>query len=298
MADDELFGAAFDDDIFEAEKVRNPIAPLQVQKASYTAKHEDHGWFHNEDSIAHLMTTRHGPNQIKLTIEHDYLYKRYARALKTSLEYIAAVEDDSIDCKVVNPREIIETAALCAMKLDDIETAMQCADKMNSRELGSLQTRGVVYMHGARYSDAISCFIQYNNMRALDYKPWRHMATTFLKSYNDEPSEDNKLRLHLADASLDRSLTILTSGVWPNVDFARARYQREYDDLKELDSQIKELGGSASVFFAVMSATGESVPSCLQLFQWDDIVWIDAECRRVAGNKDIEDEHTKSVREL
>lgn len=43
MADDELFGAAFDDDIFEAEKVRNPIAPLQVQKASYTAKHEDHG---------------------------------------------------------------------------------------------------------------------------------------------------------------------------------------------------------------------------------------------------------------
>lgn len=124
------------------------------------------------------------------------------------------------------------------------------------------------------------------------------MATTFLKSYNDEPSEDNKLRLHLADASLDRSLTILTSGVWPNVDFARARYQREYDDLKELDSQIKELGGSASVFFAVMSATGESVPSCLQLFQWDDIVWIDAECRRVAGNKDIEDEHTKSVREL
>lgn len=58
------------------------------------------------------------------------MYKRYARALKTSLEYIAAVEDDSIDCKVVNPREIIETAALCAMKLDDIETAMQCADKM------------------------------------------------------------------------------------------------------------------------------------------------------------------------
>lgn len=43
MAEDELFGAAFDDDIFEAEKVRNPIAPLQVQKASYTAKHEDHG---------------------------------------------------------------------------------------------------------------------------------------------------------------------------------------------------------------------------------------------------------------
>lgn len=87
------------------------------------------------------MTTRHGPNQIKLSIEHDYLYKRYARALNTSLEYIAAVEDDSIDCKVVNPREIIETAALCAMKLNDIETAMQCADKIvSAKTLIFLQT--------------------------------------------------------------------------------------------------------------------------------------------------------------
>jgi hypothetical protein len=43
MADDDAFGAAFDDDIFLSEKVRNPIESLQEQKAKYTAKHDDHG---------------------------------------------------------------------------------------------------------------------------------------------------------------------------------------------------------------------------------------------------------------
>jgi hypothetical protein len=43
MADDDAFGAAFDDDIFLSEKVRNPIEPLEEQKAKYTAKQDDHG---------------------------------------------------------------------------------------------------------------------------------------------------------------------------------------------------------------------------------------------------------------
>lgn len=43
MSEDDAFGAAFDDDIFLAEKVRNPIEPLEEQKAKYTAKQDDHG---------------------------------------------------------------------------------------------------------------------------------------------------------------------------------------------------------------------------------------------------------------
>jgi hypothetical protein len=43
MADEDTFGAAFDDDIFVSEKVRNPIESLQEQKAKYVAKHDNHG---------------------------------------------------------------------------------------------------------------------------------------------------------------------------------------------------------------------------------------------------------------
>jgi hypothetical protein len=43
MADDDAFGAAFDDDIFLTEKVRNPVEALHVQKAKYVAKHDEHG---------------------------------------------------------------------------------------------------------------------------------------------------------------------------------------------------------------------------------------------------------------
>jgi uncharacterized protein YacL (UPF0231 family) len=146
------------------------------------------------------MQTKMGPNQVKMSIEHDFLHKRYSQALKTALEYIAAVEDEAVECKVSNPKEVVETAAMCAMKLGDMEIAMQCADKLvcnssflrhthdmlartdahiivfflqNSRELGSTQTRGIIYMHGERYEDAISCFVEYNRHRLLDYKPWR-----------------------------------------------------------------------------------------------------------------------------
>lgn len=76
------------------------------------------------------MQTKMGPNQVKMSIEHDFLYKRYSQALKTALEYIAAVEDEAVECKVSNPKEVVETAAMCAMKLGNMEIAMQCADKL------------------------------------------------------------------------------------------------------------------------------------------------------------------------
>jgi hypothetical protein len=80
--------------------------------------------------VAQLMQTKLGPNQIKMSIEHDYLHKNYHRALQSALAYIAAVEDDSIDCKITNPKEIIETAALSAWKIGDMKTAVECVDKL------------------------------------------------------------------------------------------------------------------------------------------------------------------------
>jgi hypothetical protein len=131
----------------------------------------------------------------------------------------------------------------------------------------------------------------------LTWQYQRYMATTFLKSFEDEPSE-NKLRLHVADACIQRSLRILGSGRWPNVDFARKRYQTEYNELKLFQSQILELGGAAYEFFSCLSSTGDAISPSLNLFKWSDLLWINEECRRAAGNKDVEEEQPKSVREL
>lgn len=87
------------------------------------------------------MQTKLGPNQIKMSIEHDYLHKNYQRALQSALAYIAAVEDDSIDCKITNPKEIVEAAALCAWKLGDMKTAVECADKLVGVDCPSLLQR-------------------------------------------------------------------------------------------------------------------------------------------------------------
>ncbi|KAI9496317.1 hypothetical protein BDB00DRAFT_744107, partial [Zychaea mexicana] len=68
---------AFDDDVFVTKAER--IIPEQ---APYTAKEENDGWFHSFDDYDSLMLERHGPNQLKSAIEHDYFRKRYAQALK------------------------------------------------------------------------------------------------------------------------------------------------------------------------------------------------------------------------
>ncbi|KAI8581365.1 hypothetical protein K450DRAFT_232710 [Umbelopsis ramanniana AG] len=153
-------------------------------------------------------------------------------------------------------------------------------------------------MHGERYTDAISCFVEYNKNRHLDYKPWRYMASTFLKCFNEEPKASDELVLHVAHASVQRALRILSSSRWPTADFAQKRCQAEYDDIQALQQTIVNLGGAAQDYFAYMSTHGDVAPASLQSFNWEDIIWINEECKRIAGNKDVQEEEPKSVREL
>jgi hypothetical protein len=57
-----------------------------------------------------------GPSEFKSSIEHDYLYKRYDRALQHALEFIHIVETEP-KCKVKGTREMAEIAIHCADKL-------------------------------------------------------------------------------------------------------------------------------------------------------------------------------------
>ncbi|KAL0084000.1 hypothetical protein J3Q64DRAFT_1638364 [Phycomyces blakesleeanus] len=83
MADDESpFQFDFDDDVFLTERIRSKPETVKVE---YEAKQETDGWFHSTKNYEVLMLERHGPNQLKSAIEHDYLYKRYERALEGAI---------------------------------------------------------------------------------------------------------------------------------------------------------------------------------------------------------------------
>ncbi|KAI8148449.1 hypothetical protein BJV82DRAFT_496243, partial [Fennellomyces sp. T-0311] len=90
----------FDDDVFVSKAER--IIPEQ---APYIAKEETDGWFHSFNDYESLMLERHGPNQLKSAIEHDYLYKRYERALTGALKYIELA--DSGHCKCGRPGDAV-----------------------------------------------------------------------------------------------------------------------------------------------------------------------------------------------
>lgn len=72
------------------------------------------------------MMQRHGPNQLKSAIEHDYLHKRYEKALDGALRYIELA--NTKDCKVSSTREMSEIAIHCALHLNRIDLAEQLTD--------------------------------------------------------------------------------------------------------------------------------------------------------------------------
>lgn len=63
---------------------------------------------------------QHGPNQIKSSIDHDYFYKRYDKALTTALGFIRVATTNK-DCKVTGTKEVSEVAIHCAAKLNRLD---------------------------------------------------------------------------------------------------------------------------------------------------------------------------------
>lgn len=74
------------------------------------------------------MLETHGPNQLKSSIEHDYLYKRYDRALSKCLEYIRVARTND-QCKVSGIKEISEIAMHCSVKLNKLDVLKELLDE-------------------------------------------------------------------------------------------------------------------------------------------------------------------------
>lgn len=98
------------------------------------------------------MATKNGPNELKSSIEHHYLHGRHAEALRLALEYIQYVEQNRATMRVQSTREMLEIAARCALRVEDVATAVQCAEKIESNDPGTWLLKGEVYEAAGRFA--------------------------------------------------------------------------------------------------------------------------------------------------
>ncbi|KAJ8656530.1 hypothetical protein O0I10_007853 [Lichtheimia ornata] len=279
----------FDDDVFVSKEKRTI-----PEQEPYTAKEEVDGWFHNFDSYEDLMMQRHGPNQLKSAIEHDYMYKRYERALDGALKYIELANTE--DCKVSSTREMSEIAIHCALHLNRIDLAEQLTDtKQVSMETGSIFLEARVYAACPhRQDDAVSAIVRYQKLRKQDYQAWRLLAT--IMRCND----DQSMRNHIAKLAIERAIRIMTSSRWAmNVPVVKKRYEHELSILQSILHDIP--GGDASKFLAWMMEeplTDERmVQAGLTMFKPDDIDFIFRQAAKYSDQENEEDKE-RNPREL
>ncbi|KAI7869193.1 hypothetical protein BDF14DRAFT_1785855 [Spinellus fusiger] len=281
---DTPFQFDFDDEVFLTERVRPWTQPHH-----YVAKQETDGWFHTEENEKTLMLEKHGPNQRKHAVEHDYLYKRYDRALAGALGFIRVAETDKA-CKINNTREMCEMAIHCAVKLKKYALAEQLLDrKQPTIELGSLLLKGRVYplcINNRRHGDALAALVSYGQQRKLDYAMWRQIAVVLVDDATKYPTTEQDMRGSMAQLALERAHRIMTSSRWClKEDYVRRRYTKEVDALQE------PTHGDPSVFVAWMTTATVShkAQAGLDIFEWRDIEWVYNEWASFSIIEDIPD---------
>jgi len=228
------------------------------------------------------MKAKFGPNHIKMAIEHNYLYRRYDEALRLALEFIACVEATQKpgDEKSLNLKEMFEISARSAMKCGRVDIATACADKLPPNDPGALYAKGLVYSFGGRFSDAIHCYVLYNQRRRLDYNVWKQMGITFMSADKNRhatlESANSVICVDFSHLCLARALAIMTTA-WPSYDYAQWRFLREREAVERLVSTAKAENGDVE---RALSLVGEGGSEKLGGFERDDLEWIMKAWRR------------------
>ncbi|KAI9031898.1 hypothetical protein CLU79DRAFT_730606 [Phycomyces nitens] len=277
MADDESpFQFDFDDDVFLTERIRSKPETVKVD---YEAKQETDGWFHSTKSYEVLMLERHGPNQLKSAIEHDYLYKQYDRALEAALAFID-ISDTNPACKINNTREMCEIAIHSAVQLGNYELAEKLLDrKQPTMELGPLLLKGTIYPHcNNRHGDALASLVDYSQQRRLDYAAWRQMAKIFMDDWtkHHDQKHTEEMRVNIAFLCLQRAHRIMTSSRWfLKSEFVRRRYEKELRVLEKEMEAVEQ--GDAGLFVTWIGSNPNIEKGGLGVYKWKDIEWIACE---------------------
>ncbi|KAI8349394.1 hypothetical protein BD560DRAFT_410283 [Blakeslea trispora] len=292
-----LGGFDFDDDDF----VTKEKAKINIAQVDYNAKLETDGWFHDHDkTVDELMLEQHGPNQIRSAVEHDYFYKRYDKALTLALGFIRVAQTNS-QCKVSGTKEMTDIAMHCAAKLNRLDVLEDLLDnKSHVQDTGLFLVRGKFYPLIGKYAEAMEAYVQYQRERKLDYRVWSGMAQIFMLSAAKKPTDQQEMRYHLANLSMQRAIHIFTNSRWnKRIDFVHARFQR---DLSALEARLKETqtqGGQADQFVHWMGSNEAKDKSSggLEEFRWDDIVWIYKDWI-LRQDIDLADQDVKAVKDL
>jgi hypothetical protein len=140
--------------------------------------------------------------------------------------------------------------------------------------------------------------IKYHKERKLDYRVWFIMADIFLKSAAKSSDKTMEMRYHLANLSMVRSIHIYTISRWSKqIDFVKARFERELQVLQDRLQLTIDQGGTADQFAEWMSNGGPNKEnSGLNEFDWDDITWIFKDWA-LRQDLDLEDD-VKAVKDL
>ncbi|KAI9316609.1 hypothetical protein BX666DRAFT_177737 [Dichotomocladium elegans] len=283
----------FDDDVFISKAERQ-----MPEQEPYEAKQEPHGWFHEFDSYETLMQERHGPNQLKSAIEHDYLYKRYDKALAGALKFIELTR--AKQSKVSSTREMSEIAIHCALRLGRLDLAEQLVDeKQASFETGSLLLEARVYALCGRPGDALAALVRYHALRKLDYNAWHLLARIV-----QDTKSDNSMRNHVAKLAIQRAIRIMTSSHWPlHIDHVKRRYERELVQLEALASQVQDSDPCKFIAWAKAGPiTQERTAQVgLEVFACEDIEFIYQQTAKYYGESaavSVEDEEEDNSTEI
>ncbi|CAG8494278.1 9690_t:CDS:2 [Diversispora eburnea] len=148
--------------------------------------------------------------------------------------------------------DMLEIAARSALKLGNVNLAVNCVNKLVSNEPGHIFFKGLVYARGEQYTDSIQYFIKYNQMRKNDYNTWKEIGNLFISCYNnnnnnttkndDDKKKNNdksKFILKISLLCFLHAHKIMTISTWSKINFINKRFNNEKIQIEMIINKLK-----------------------------------------------------------
>ncbi|PVV04849.1 hypothetical protein BB560_000640 [Smittium megazygosporum] len=291
--------------LFSSKSTRRKLTP--VSEIRYTPRCEVDKWYDRESELEFegWQRMKNGPNEILFTIEKLYFERDYQRSLSLCSKYIRGLEKQGkLGLKSTVIREILEIAALCCVKLEEYEQAIEYAKlhkkdfkqiilllKLKNRDSGHFYFRGNVFRECGLVFDSISEYITYLTDRKNDPQVWEYLGKDLLVLHESPQLVLDRLDLNLpkfessdvTENTLDRtcyfflilslgcflkSLAVLSDcSTWSTQDFAIRRKRLQFDSvLDEISKCIQTVLSVQSSSEAISALGSEKFITVLKAY--------------------------------
>ncbi|KAF9431095.1 hypothetical protein BGZ76_000583 [Entomortierella beljakovae] len=248
-----------------------PSKAQQVDQDPYYPQIDKDGWFHNTGCSVEesMLQDKSGATKVKMRADHYYMLHQYQQAYDIAIAYRKVIEENIINSaqgdggmqrrenradatggagavapsvlKVTDSKEMLEMALRCALKLEKFTEAAVLADELTTQDVGAVLVKAKAYNAVGRYNDAALRLVQYQKTRSSNYLIWKTLGECLYQSHCNTSLNsgiERKSSLPLALISYVRARHLMHASTWPEIDFARRRYDRE---MKELNNIISDL---------------------------------------------------------